>query len=267
MQAEWSLLAAPMAAGAIVLLSHVWLGRQVLQRGIVFMDLAVAQMAALGVLIAQTLELDPSWASVASIVGALAGAQLVSWLVRRHPTSREALVGLVYVGAATVATMWVSADPHGGQKLTAMLSGDILWVTWPSMVGLAAGTVAFVGWRLAAPGAFARADLFPALFAVFVSQSVQLLGLYLVFTTLIVPALVTTPDRRGLVTGVALGLAGYAIGLAASLVLDLPSGACVVLALMVTGGAHALIPGHRRHAQARVDDSRTRGVPARAPRV
>ena len=132
-----SVLAAPLVAGLLALLTHVPLGEQVLRRGIVFIDLAIAQIAALGVLAAGSGGgVDSSAAWWAGSLAALAGALLVAWLARRWPDQREALIGLVYVGGAAAAMLWVSADPHGAQKLRALLAGDILWVR---LIAMASG--------------------------------------------------------------------------------------------------------------------------------
>lgn len=231
---EWSLLGLPLLAGLLVISTHVWLGHQVLKRGIVFIDLALAQVAALGSLIAGSLA-PAGWELPVSLVFALLGALVVAALVRRYPGYQEALIGLIYVGAATVAVLWVAEDPHGAQKLAATLSGDILWVTWSDTVLLAGVTA--LGWGImwGAPR-WSRGNGFYVLFALLVSVSVQQLGLYLVFCTLIVPALAT----RHLLqlppwAAYGLGVVGYAAGLALSLLQDWPSGASVVVALLALG--------------------------------
>lgn len=143
---ELALLLPPLAAGLLALASHVPLGRQVLRRGIVFIDLAIAQVAGLGVLAGQHLLHDAPGAllPVAAAVAALLGAALVAWLGRAWPERQEALIGLLYVGAASLAVLLVSADPHGAQKLHALLSGDVLWASWPRLLPLALATVVFL---------------------------------------------------------------------------------------------------------------------------
>ena len=189
---ELALLLPPLAAGLLALASHVPLGRQVLRRGIVFIDLAIAQVAGLGVLAGQHLLHDAPGAllPVAAAVAALLGAALVAWLGRAWPERQEALIGLLYVGAASLAVLLVSADPHGAQKLHGLLSGDVLWASWPRLLPLALATAVFLlalGWR---PALLASGWAFYGSFALLVSLSLPPLGLYLVFTTLIVPALV-----------------------------------------------------------------------------
>jgi zinc/manganese transport system permease protein len=238
---DLSVLGWPLAAGALVLLSHVPLGMQVLRRGIVFIDLAVAQVAALGVLVAGSLTTNATAASVAGMGAALAGAGLVAALSRAWPERREALIGLVYVAGAVGALLWVSADPHGGQKLASLLAGDVLWVLPGQLVGLAGATALFLLLHRVKGETFWNGAAFYPAFAVLVSLSVPLLGLYLVFATLIVPALAVTAGRlRHVLAGLVMGGFAYGAGLLASLVWDLPSGPCVVLALMAGGMLVAL---------------------------
>ena len=139
----------------------------------------------------------------------------------------------------------VSADPHGAQKLHGLLSGDVLWDSWPRLLPLALATAVFLlalAWR---PALLASGWAFYGSFALLVGLSLPLLGLYLVFTTLIVPALVAqrwprTPARAAF----AVGLAGYVLGLLLSWHGDWPSGPAVVLALIGCGAA-AIVAGGR----------------------
>jgi zinc/manganese transport system permease protein len=238
---EVSVLFVPLAAGMLVLLTHVPLGEQVLRRGIVFIDLAIAQVAALGVLAAGAFGDEHEQAWWAGTLAALAASALIAWLSRRWPSQREALIGLVYVTAAALAILWVSSDPHGAQKLKSMTSGDVLWITWQSLLPLALVTGPFLAVHLWKRELWSRSAVFYPCFAVLVSLSVPLLGLYLVFATLIVPALaaMSAARHRG-PQALVLGALGYAAGLAASLVWDLPTGPCVVLALVIVGAAAAL---------------------------
>lgn len=228
---DW--LLAPLVCGLLVLISHVALGRQVLQRGIVFIDLAVAQLAGLGVLLAAG-RFAADWAnSLAGSALALLGAGGVAWLSQCWPARREALIGLVYIGAAALAVLLLAADPHGHQRLSGLLAGDVLWVSWSAMLPLAVLSSLFLlclAWR---PQRLAQASFFYTSFALLVSQSVALLGVYLVFASLIVPALAwRRPGWRGFCPAFLLGAAGYLAGLLLSWWQDWPSGACIVLSLI-----------------------------------
>lgn len=222
-----------------MLATHLPLGVQVLRRGIVFIDLAIAQFAALGALVAGH-HAGPVAAVATGIGFALAAAALVAWLGARWPQQREALIGLVYVGGAAASVLWVSVDPHGAQALARTLAGDILWVDWRGMAPLAAASlpVAVLAWRR--PGLLDDARIFYPCFAVLVSLSVPLLGLYLVFATLIVPALAMRAGGSA-AAGLAVGVLGFVGGFAASALTDLPSGPVVVLALVASALAGHLL--------------------------
>jgi zinc/manganese transport system permease protein len=230
--AEFALLAAPLAAGLIVLATHVPLGREVLARGIVFIDLAVAQLAGLGVLLAERSGFDAGGAAgqFAAAGCALAGAALLTFTERRFPAVQEALIGVLFVAAASLAIVLLAGDPHGGEHLHELLAGQILWVRFEQL-----GPVTLVSALVLAVwfGAGRRLPRFGfyGLFALAVTASVQLVGVYLVFASLIVPALAARawPESRRLAVGYAVGALAYALGLAGSLVFDLPAGALIVL--------------------------------------
>lgn len=232
--ADLAWIAAPAAALVTACLLLVPLGSQVLARGVVFIDLAVAQVAACGVLVAgQWLEGAPAAAgSLAAAIAALLGSGLVWWLAGRWPAQREALIGLVYVGAACASVIAVAFDPHGRERLTGLLAADVLWVPWSSVLLLAAtaGVVAALG----GTRRLVRDGVFYPLFAIALSVAVQALGLYLVFALLIGPALWT---RRGtsLARSTQAAVAACAVGLGLSWGLDWPSGATVALACSVLG--------------------------------
>ncbi len=214
----------------LVTATHVPLGIQVLNRGIVFIDLAIAQIAGLGVICADWLGFEPhGWAvQVSALTAALAGALLLTWTEKHWPEVQEALIGVTFILAASGALIVLAANPHGAEHLKELLVGQILWVN-PARLPLVAAAYAVIllvwfmrGERLGRVG-------FYLLFACAVTVSVQLVGLYLVFTTLIVPALATRRMAKGrLAAGYALGAAGYALGLVVSALTDWPSGPAIV---------------------------------------
>jgi zinc/manganese transport system permease protein len=232
---DWGILGPALIAGLLVLSTHVPLGMQVLDRGIVFIDLAIAQIAGLGVIAADTFGLPEGGVAVqASAVGAaLLGAWLLTWTERRAAQQQEALIGVMFILAACGGILLLSGNPHGGEHLKDLLVGQILWVNTTQLLwlgGLSALLLAalWLGWvdRLGRFG-------FYGVFALAVTASVQLVGVYLVFSSLIIPALATRALRGRSRYGIAygLGIAGYALGLALSALFDLPSGAVIVWTL------------------------------------
>lgn len=224
-------------AGALVLATHVPLGMRVLARGIIFVDLAIAQIASLGVIAAGLLGLEDNLYAVQGMAAgsALLGAALLTWTEHKRPQVQEASIGLLFVLAATLGILLMSRDTHSGEHLKDMLVGQILWVSNAQLIATAIVTSAlFILWRVF------RNRLgnlgFYALFALAVTASVQLVGVYLVFASLIVPALATHRLRkRRLAIAYATGIAGYALGLLLSVVFDLPTGAAIVWAIALAG--------------------------------
>ncbi|HET7201485.1 MAG TPA: metal ABC transporter permease [Burkholderiales bacterium] len=235
--ANFGILWPAFIAGLLVTATHVPLGMQVLSRGIVFIDLAVAQVAGVGVILADYLGWEPTGAAVqiAALSAALACAMMLTWTERRWPEIQEAVIGTVFVVASSVAILLLAKNPRGGENLKELLVGQILWVN-PAHLAIVALIYAAVlgiwfglGKRLGRIG-------FYVLFGCAVTVSVQLVGLYLVFTTLVVPALSTyyTQGRRYL-KAYSVGVIGYAVGLLASLWLDLPSGSMIVCSIIAVG--------------------------------
>ena len=233
------------AAGLLVLATHVPLGSQVLERGIVFIDLAIAQIAGLGVICGVAMGLPQGGVAVqlSAVSAALLGALLLTWMERRLPEVQEALIGVLFILAACAGILVLAGNPHGGEHLKDLLVGQILWVNGAQLAWLAGLTALLLlalalGWvgRLGRYG-------FYAAFAIAVTASVQLVGVYLVFSSLIIPALATRhlAGRQRLAAGYAVGAAGYALGLVLSAVLDLPSGAVIVWTLAACGLALALL--------------------------
>jgi zinc/manganese transport system permease protein len=226
-----------LVAGLLVTATHVPLGNQVLERGIVFIDLAIAQVAGLGVICADALGWEPAGAAVqvAALSAALACALLLTWTERRWPEVQEAIIGVVFVLASSAAVLLLAKNPHGGEHLKDLLVGQILWVNPAQLlpVALIYGVLLALWFRL---GARLGRIGFYAIFACSVTVSVQLVGLYLVFVTLVVPALATWYSRRHrLGKGYLIGALGYALGLIASLAADLPSGPMIVCAIVALG--------------------------------
>jgi len=235
---DLGILGPAFVAGLLVLLTHVPLGTQVLDRGIVFIDLAIAQIAGLGVIGADALGLPEGGIAVqaAAVTAALAGALLLTWTEKMWPEIQEALIGVMFVLASCAGILMLSNNPHGGEHLKDLLVGQILWVGKTQIAWLALVTAVLgLGMLTGLVGRLGRFGFYGT-FAIAVTASVQLVGVYLVFTSLIVPALATRgmTGRARYIGGFGVGAVGYALGLALSALLDLPSGAVIVWVLAVT---------------------------------
>ncbi len=247
---DWGIVGPALLAGLLVLATHVPLGLQVLRKGIVFIDLAIAQIAGLGVIAADALGWEPQGWRVqgAAVLAALLGAALLTWTEKRWPEIQEALIGALFVVASCVGILLLSGNPHGGEHLKDLLVGQILWVSTAQLKAVALLTavvlVLWFGWR----DKLGRAGFY-LLFALAVTASVQLVGVYLVFSSLIMPALAwrEAPPRWQLWGAYLVGALAYGLGLALSAMLDWPSGAVVVVTMAVLSIiASALAPTRTR---------------------
>lgn len=251
MAEAFELLWLPACAALILIGVHTYFGLQVLARGVIFVDLALAQIAALGTTVAFILGYPPqtSAAYAYSLGFTLLGAALLSatraWSAR---VSQEALIGVIYVVGAALAFVLIDKAPMGAEHIKQILTGNILTVSAPDVLALVP-LYAAIGFGYAWLARLRRSDhwgwelVFFASLGVVVTSSVALAGVLLVFSFLIMPAAigVILADRfeRQLLIGWGAGLTASLAGLAASYLLDLPTGATMVcsfgLALAIVG--------------------------------
>lgn len=233
-----SILGPAFLAGLLVLATHVPLGQQVLKRGIVFIDLAVAQIAALGVVGADAMGWAPQGIEVqlSAVCAALLGAILLTWTEKRWPEVQEALIGVFFVLAASASILLLANNPHGGEHLKDLLAGQILWVTMSQLIPVVLLSLVILSLWFRFNGKLGRSGFY-ILFAIAVTASVQLVGIYLVFSSLIIPALAVRnwPEHQKLKGAYLIGAMAYLFGLAISAICDLPSGAVIVWCLGFTG--------------------------------
>ena len=273
-------LAAPFAASLIIAGIHAYLGVHVVERGVIFVDLSLAQIAALGATIALLLPFtggDPHgpwvhWSSLAfTFIGALVFSTIKS---RRARIPQEAFIGISYAVASAATILAMSKATSESEHLKDMLVGNILAVSWPEVVNTA--------WLYAAIGVFhyvfrrrflaislnhsgAEAHglsvklwdfLFYASFGMVVTRSVSIVGVLLVFCYLIVPSVAAMlyADRVGsrLAIGWTMGTVVSALGIYLSVKLDLPTGPTIVctfgLILILMAAVRPLIPAGVRGA-------------------
>jgi zinc/manganese transport system permease protein len=272
-------LAWPLAAALVLAGMHAWLGLHVLARGVIFVDLALAQVAALGATVALLAGHAPhgagtSWYALAFTAG---GAAVLASLRDRPALARaaipaEAVIGIVYAVAAALTVLTLERVPLGGEQVKALLVGSLLGVTRDDVLRLTAlySALGILGWLARRPlaalsfgGPLRHARVwdfgFYLVFGLVVTSSVRVAGVLLVFAYLIVPAvagaaLAFTPTRR-LAIGWTVGALGSVAGIAASFRWDLPTGATVVAtlgallaALGAALGLRRLVRGGRRAA-------------------
>ena len=232
-------------AGLLVISTHIPLGMRVLDRGIIFMDLAIAQVAGLGALlvsVAMGENTSPMLVQLGAVSLALLTAFFLMHCERLTQRYQEPIIGSIFVLAATAGILILAGDPHAGEQMTDLLAGQILWVKSSQLVlsGALTGILLIALWV-----ARHSHNMFYALFAVAITLSVQLVGVYLVFATLIIPALATVrmaSQRKRYQVAYGLAIVAYAAGLISSALFDLPSGPLIVWTLALCGlGTSALL--------------------------
>ena len=248
------ILALPLLACLVLAGIHAYLGLHVLARGVIFVDLAFAQIAALGMAAALLSghALGSAAAYAYALVFTAAGALLFAATRTRpgapaHPSHipQEAIIGIVYAVAAALTVMVLDRLPQGGDQIRQLLVGDVLAVGGGEVARTAAvyAAIGLVHWALRrpllalsfggeVPAARAWDFVFYFTFGVVVTSSVRIAGVLLVFAYLIVPAvagaLVSGTVRGRLATGWGVGFLVSVLGLSASYAWDLPPGAAVV---------------------------------------
>jgi zinc/manganese transport system permease protein len=244
---------------------HAYFGIQVLARKVIFVDLALAQIAALGATVAFMLghpAQSPAtygYSLAFTLLAAVLLALTRSWGTR---VPQEALIGVIYVVAAAAAILLIDRAPQGAEHLKQILTGNIL-TSGLDEVAVIVPLYAAVGllhWplrhRLSGAGSLLWEFVFYASFGVVVTSSVAIAGVLLVFSFLIIPAAIgvmfASSLPRQLAIGWIVGTLTSAAGLAASFAFDLPTGAALVCAfggaLAIAGLLYPLLRGDRQRA-------------------
>ena len=258
----------PAFAACLVIASlHVYLGLHILAREIIFIDLSLAQLAALGATIGVFLGAEEGGqvSHALAFVFTAVGAALFATMRRaRHQISQEAIIGIAYAVASAVMILVVSRSPHGAEHIQHALVGSLLATTWTDVLRTLALYVALgvihvifrtrfiqMSWRpdeadAQIPNLVWWEFGFYLLFGIMITISVEIVGVLLAFSFLIVPAVITnlfsSSIARRLVLGWVVAVLASLLGLFASWTWDLPTGATIVTAcgflLLLAGFVH-----------------------------
>ena len=245
---DFTILGPALLAGLLVTATHVPLGKRVLERGIIFLDLAVAQVAGLGLIVAYSFDWEPGgWqVQLIAMTAAILGVLLLNITEKYWPEIQEALIGSLFVLASSGSILLLATNPHGGEQLKELLVGQILWVDYEQLFPVLILYAVILGLWFSYSNK-ASSIHFYLLFALTITASVQLVGVYLVFATLILPALaVRTIRKYKLAWGYLVGAIGYLTGLVFAALLDMPAGAMIVYSLALTAIIIGLMLSKRR---------------------
>lgn len=217
---------------SLVLLGiHSFFGLEIIRRGIIFTDLAIGQMAALGAAIS-IFFLEGKWFYPISLGTALAGGFLISVFSRKRPHP-EAFIGLVYAFGLSGVVLLLSKSAHGMETFQRLSAADILFTPWHEIGKTAilyAGLGTFLFWSQHKTQGVLREMLFFLTFAITVTSSVRLAGVLVVFALLLAPALIALKwyPKHPLWTAWIIGTIMNLIAIIASYHLDLPTGYAIV---------------------------------------
>ena len=260
-------LAAPLVLGFLLIGIHAYLGLHVLKREVIFVDISLSQVAALGGAI--SLFVVHESGGLLGLSFSLGLCLLVAFslaLLRRYEksTSQEALIGMTYALASGALILVADKIPHGAEHLKEALIGNILFITWPqvietaviySLVGIVHWIFREKFWQASAgeEGTFWWDFLFYFLFGIVITFSTRHAGVLVVFSILVAPAALASRFfeklSSKLIFAWIVGLVGLSLAFVLSYLLDLPSGATVVctltslffLALLKKGKAHGMV--------------------------
>ena len=253
MELALEVLLAPFVACLVLMGVHVYLGLHVVSRGVIFVDLALAQIAALGATFAFLLGYEPSGTAsyLYSLVFTFIAAAVFSVLrLSEHRIPKEAIIGISFAVASAGGILIADQSPHGAEFVEAMLTGALLWVTWPLIIktAVAYSLIGLFHWlfrrrfltlslnpeRAEAEGWSVRLwdFFFYTSFGLVITYSVPMAGILLVFSFLIIPTVIamlfahTIAGRLtvGWIVGTLVSMAGLSLSYA----YDLPSGPAVV---------------------------------------
>ena len=237
----------PFLGCVVLILIHAYFGIHILERGVIFLDLSLAQFIAVGIAISCFLGDEPSSRSYLAIVFAVLGASILSFSKQiARVVNIEAFIGVLYVFSFAVSILFLDKSAHGTEEFKSILNGNILWMTqkdllkasllyagiggfhllfWKRFIGLSYGNGRGFFWEF----------LFFLSFAFVLVSSVQLAGILQVFSFLVIPALIGRLYTR---EPVAVMMRGWAIGLVVCLAgvflsyrLDVPTAPLIVASL------------------------------------
>jgi zinc/manganese transport system permease protein len=222
-----------LVAGILIALTHGLLGIKVLERGIVFIDLAIAQIAGLGLIVASIVLPEYGWSyQFIALIFAISASLFFYYIERAAPDIQEAIIGCSFVLAASLSVLFLSNNSHGSDEIKHLLSGQILFVTFKDILQHAPIYLLIIALWFLKPKM--RTGIgFYIIFAIAITSSVQLVGVYVVFASLILPAIAARNQKNLLLTSWICGITSVVLGIILATIFDLPAGGLIVISYFV----------------------------------
>ena len=244
-----SFLIWPFAACVLLILTHAYFGIHILERGIIFVDLSLAQFVGVGIALSFLFGYEGTERYIFSVAFAVLGAFILAFSRRiAKYTNIEAFIGVLYIFSFAASILILDQSPHGLEEFKSILNGNIIWVEPQNVlytfilyfiisIPHIIYRKRFLELSRNGEGGFLWEFAFFLSFAIMLVNSVQMAGILQVFAFLIIPALIgrlfTRKPRRVLITGWLLGLVSSALGIIASYKWDLPVAPLIVASLSI----------------------------------
>ncbi|MFT4718313.1 MAG: zinc/manganese transport system permease protein [Rickettsiales bacterium] len=218
-----------LVVGLLIALTHGLLGIKVLEKGIVFIDLAIAQIAGLGLVIAGIFLPEYGWFyQFIALLFAISASIFFYYIEKIAPDIQEAVIGSSFVLAASLSVLFLSNHSHGSDEIKHLLSGQILFVTFQDILQHLPIYIGVIGLWFLKPKM--RNGLgFYLIFSFAITSSVQLVGIYVVFASLILPAIASRGQKNPLLISWVCGVAAVILGVIFATIFDLPAGVLMVI--------------------------------------
>ncbi len=232
----------PLIACIILTIVHTYFGIKIVKKGIIFVDLALAQTAALGAIVALSLSLAPGWPTYALSFGFTAVGAALLTLITTKSSHAEAMIGILFVVTSAMSLIILNTLPGASHAISDMLNGQLLMTTPHDLItmSLLYSIVIALIWLTKTTlkhTTTAAEFIFYVALGLVVTSSVAISGILVVFAYLIIPAVgalrLSQAPITQLLIGWSIGIVGSVLGMAASLIWDTPTGASVVCALAI----------------------------------
>lgn len=245
MTADLSITIWPLIAGILIILSHVPLGNEVFRRQIIFIDISLAQFATLGIIIAKLLHLPKFFEFSLPYIVAIIAASILSKTDTRFRHCQEAIIGSSFIFASCLCLILLNYDPHGATELKYLLEGNLIFASKSNIAFLLLSYIMAIFILLIFKKNISK--IFYIIFAIIVTSSVKIAGIYLVFSFLIIPAFFATKFtnfKHQYISGTLISITSLIIGIAISLKFDIAIGLSTSLALIMISIFSCFIAGN-----------------------
>jgi len=233
--------------GVFISFTHGLFGIKILKRGIVFIDLAIAQIAGLGLIIANMIFPEHQWSyQFIALFFAISSSLFFYYIEKIAPDIQEAIIGCSFIFAASLSILFLANHAHGGDEIKHLLSGQILFVTMTEVILHAPIYIIITIIWFVKPN-FRSGIGFYLCFAILITSSVQLVGVYVVFASLILPAICARNHKSPIIAAWLCGIAAVIMGMIFSIILDLPSGPLLVVSYVLTATIITFYTSNTKH--------------------